>query len=92
MGEISAWTVAVGMIPHPIFSTRKTRKDAKAALDFIEKLEGFIGFCPVGKHGTLCIFRTENDAKIARNRMNVEGINTGVNICEVKIDDMYVKK
>ena len=89
MSEIKCWTVAVGNLPTP-FTPRKVRKSAEAACKFIGKLDGFVGFHPMPPRGTLCLFRTENDAKRGRNLMESEGIKTGKNICEVFVDDKYV--
>jgi len=90
MAEVTCYTVAVGNAPMP-WASRKVKKSAEKAFKFIAKLEGFVGVHPVPPRGTLCLFRTENDAKIARNKMNAEGIQTGDNICECYVDEMYVK-
>ena len=75
---MKAYTVAVGNFdPH--------NKKSRQAIKFIADLEGFIGFHPHYPDGTLCVFDSENNAKIARNRMDNEGIQTGYNICEVEI-------
>ncbi len=86
--EVSAWTVAVGNIPLNPFKMKKAEK----ALKFIAKLEGFIGFTPCAPHGTLCLFKTENDAKGARNLMRAKGIEVGKNIAEVYIDKIYLEQ
>ena len=86
--EVSAWTVAVGNIPLNPFKMKKAEK----ALKYIVKLEGFIGFTPCAPYGTLCLFKTENDAKGARNLMRAKGIQTGINIGEVYIDKMYLEQ
>lgn len=70
--------------------SRKVRESAKEAFMFIKGLEGFVGVHPMPPKGTLCLFRTENDAKIARNQMNEKGIQTGDNICEVFVDEKYI--
>ena len=75
---MKAWSVAVGNI-NPL------QKASRDAVKFISKLKGFVGFYPSYPNGTLCFFRTENDAKKARNKMNAEGIQTGHNICEMEI-------
>lgn len=90
MSEVKVYTVAIGNPPLPLES-REVRKNAEKAVKFIKGLDGFIGVHPVPPRGTLCLFRTENDAKIARNRMNAEGIQTGDNICEGFIDEKYVR-
>ena len=59
-------------------------------LKIIQEQEGFIAFLPIYPRGTLCLFKTENDAKGARNMMRFHGIQCGDNICEVYVDKRYV--
>lgn len=89
--EVRVWTVAVGNLPTPL-TPRRARKDAIRALRFIMGLEGFIGFHPVPPEGTLCLFRTENNAKGARNLMRAAEIQVGRNIGEVFIERKYLPK
>ena len=90
--EVKCWTVAVGNLPGLFgFINRKKHKATMAALAFITRQEGFIGIHPVPPHGTLCIFKTENNAKAARNVMRAEGIQVGKNICEVYVDKRFIK-
>ena len=79
---MKAYTVAVGNI-NPLM------KSSRYALKFIKKLDGFIGVYPHYPDGTLILFRTENDAKKGKYRMESMGIQTGYNICECEIDDKY---
>ena len=83
--QVKVWTVAVGNLPLPPFIPRKVRK----AIKFIKEQDGFIGFYPMYPNGTLCLFKTENDAKGARNIMRFKGIQVGDNICEVWINKEY---
>lgn len=62
--QVKVWTVAIGNLP-VFFVPRKV----KEAVAFIKEQDGFIGFYPMYPKGTLCLFRTENDAKGARNMM-----------------------
>ena len=78
---MKAWSVAVGNI-NPL------QKSSRDAVKFISKLKGFVGFYPHYPDGTLCFFKTENEAKIARNMMNSKGIQTGHNICGMDIGDV----
>ena len=78
---MKAWSVAIGNI-NPL---KKTSRDA---VKYISKLGGFVGFFPHYPQGTLCFFKTENDAKRARNMMESKGIHTGNNICEMDIGDV----
>ena len=82
---MKVYTVAVGNV-NPL--SRRSRK----AVKFISKLKGLVGVHPHYPDGTLILFDTENNAKIARNEMNAVGIVTGSNICEVEIDDKYAER
>lgn len=94
MAEVHVWTVAIGTLPiYPpwhFWISRKKRQNGWNAISYIVRLEGFLGFVPVPNKGTLCIFKTENDAKIGRNLMDAVGINTGHNICDAYVDDQYL--
>lgn len=81
---MKAYTVAVGNVD-------PFNKRSVAAVEYIKTLPGLIGVHPHYPDGTLILFDTENNAKIARNMMNAKGIQTGRNICEVEIDDIYAK-
>ena len=83
--EVSVWSVAVGNLPLNPFKM----KAAEKALLYIRDLEGFIGIYPT-RGGTLCLFKSENEAKGARNLMRAKGIQTGNNICELYVDKFYV--
>ena len=87
--EVSVWSVAVGNLPLiPLFAPKKV----KQAVKFISEQEGFIAFYPCFPHGTLCLFKTKNDAKGARNMMRFKGIVVGDNICEVFVKKEYVDR
>lgn len=83
--------MAVGNAPGP-FSLPSTKRKAKAAFDLIKRHEGFVGVNPQPPHGTLLLFRTENDAKRARNVLRTAGVVCGTNICEVFVDRQFVPK
>lgn len=86
--EVSVYTVGIGNFKP--FAIGKQKKVQDEVLDFIKKLEGFIGVYPYYPHGTLCLFKTENDAKRAKNSMQAKGIQTGKNIGEVYVDKKYL--
>lgn len=86
--EVSCWTVAVGNFPFPPFMPKNTKK----AIEYISRLDGFVGFHFCYPNGTLCLFESENDAKIARNLMKSKGIQTGKNICEVFVPKKDIEK
>ena len=86
--EISVWAVGVGnlpMTPNPFVMKR-----ASKAMKYIKGLKGFLGVSPKPPFGTLCLFKTENDAKGARNMMKAKGIEVGKEICEVYVDKRYI--
>ena len=93
MKEISAWTVAVPNLAGTIRGTFRPRylKDSKKLLNYVQKLDGFLGVHPAPPHGTLLLFRTENDAKRARNLLihDLKLNNVGDNICECFIPEEY---
>lgn len=86
--EVVCYTVAIPNLP--LFPDKNVKKFIK----WIGELEGFIGFRPECPHGTILIFKTENDAKGARNLIRnykgYEGI-VGNNIAEVYVDKKYVE-
>ena len=89
--EESCWTVAIVNLPMP-WSRRKVKKEAEAVLKYIKELDGFLGVTPIIPNGTLLIFRTENDAKRAKNRLDSMGVITGSHICEVFVKKEYLKQ
>ena len=89
--EMEAWTVATGNMPMP-WDKRKVKKAAFKALEYIITLDGFIGFFPEPPKGTLCLFDTLNNAKMAKNMMDYKGITTGEHICGCYIDKSYYEK
>ena len=85
--DIEVWTVAVGCIPTIyIYCPFLMPKGVKEAVKYISKLDGFCGLFDMKPHGTLCMFESENKAKIARNMVQAEGIEVGDNICSVYVD------
>lgn len=87
--EVKLWTVAVGNAPSPL-SLPSVKKKARDAFDLIKQQEGFVGVNPQPPRGTLLLFRTENNAKRARNVLREAGVVCGTNICEVFVDKKYV--
>lgn len=92
--EVKAYTVAVpnlaGTVPGSF--TRGHIRDTKKLLNYVKKLDGFLGIHPAPPRGTLLIFKTENDAKRARNLLEHDlKVQTGKNICEIWIPEQYAK-
>ena len=84
--EVKLWTVAVGNAPGPLALT-STRARAKKAIKIIKQQEGLVGVHPEPPYGTLLLFKTENEAKKARNVLLAATIECGKNIGNV-----FVKK
>lgn len=86
--EVTCYTVAIPNLP--LFPDKKVKEFVK----WIHTLDGFVGLRPEYPKGTLLIFKTENDAKRARNQIRVypeyQG-GVGNNICEVFVPKEYVK-
>lgn len=92
--EVKAYTVAVPNLAGTLPGTMKPKmlRDSKKLLNYASKLEGFLGIHPTPPHGTLLIYKTENDAKRARNLLaNDLKVQTGHNICEIWIPEQYAK-
>lgn len=89
--EERCWTIAIGNLPAP-WSRRKVKKEAEAVLKYIKELDGFLGVTPIYPRGTLLIFRTENDAKRAKNSLDAKGVITGSHICEVFVKKEYLRQ
>lgn len=87
--EVVCYTVAVPNLALP-WHGRKALKASEKLLDFVKNQSGFVGIRTEYPRGTLLIYKTENDAKIARNEIKAMGCPVGNNICEVFIDKMYV--
>lgn len=86
--EVSVYTVAIGNFKP--FAIGKQKRVQEQVIDFLKSLEGFIGVYPYYPKGTLCLFKTENDAKRAKNSIRAKGIQTGNNIGEVYVDKKYL--
>lgn len=88
-GWVDVYTVAIANLP--LFPDKKVKK----FLDWISKMDGFVGIRPEYPHGTLLLFKTENDAKRCKNLIPTykEGYCGGIgnNICKVAIPKEYVE-
>ena len=64
---------------------RDEKKRIKAVAQKINSMDGLIGatLC----RGTILSFKSENDAKIARNRLMAIGVACGTNIVESEMDE-----
>lgn len=85
--EVEVYSVAIGNLTlNPLLTGKQT-----ALLKEIQEMDGFVGIYPCYPRGTLCLFKTENDAKGARNLIKAKGIEVGKNIGTVYVDERYVK-
>jgi hypothetical protein len=84
MKKVKCYTFAIPNLPMFL------KKEHKKLINDISKYEGFIGVHPCYPKGTLLVFKTKNNAKIARNRLKGIINAVGNNICEIYIDEEYV--
>lgn len=87
MSDVEVYGFAVGHIP--LFP--RLHKGCKEALDIIKEQEGLIGLHEVGRRGNILLFRSKNEAIIARNVMSGRGIACGTDIGKFLVDEKYVK-
>lgn len=88
--DVSLYTVAIGEIDP--FLVGRRAKQQNDALNYIQNLEGFVGFHPVPGRGTLCLFREKNQAVRARNLIKAEGCPVGDNVCECFVPQAELEK
>ncbi len=81
--ESSVWAVAVPEFSP--FAIGKKKSYQRKIINMLMEQDGFIGVYPIIGKATLCMYKTENDAKIARNQLNNEDCPTGKEIIEVYI-------
>lgn len=79
MGELKPgeelYSVAAGDLPLAPWKLRPIG-------GFLKTLDGFRAMHPVPTGGTLLFFDAEQNAKVARNRLEAEGNGCGRNICK----------
>lgn len=73
------YSIATGMIDI-------TRSSSRAAAEFIKSCEGFIAV-HITTRGILWLFDSLNNAKIARNKCEGEGMTVGKNIALFTVDE-----
>lgn len=84
------WTFSVGNLPRRGDGI-KARRMAKTALTWAKEQPGFIGIHPEPPHGTCLIYRTENDAKRAKNNLEFKGVVCGKEIVMIYIHKRYME-
>lgn len=94
MKEVKAYALGIPNLAGTTgkFHTRKVWRDSKKLMDYVTKLDGFLGIHPQYPHGTALIFRTENDAKRAKNLLIYDlKINQIGNVVECFIPEEYAQ-
>ena len=89
--ETIVFTFGCGRIMPLRTDRKKTRKGIDEALEYIKKLEGFIGVQPVDLWHTLLIFDTENNAKRARNLLRAKDIQCANYIVPILVETKYLE-
>lgn len=89
--ETIVFTVGCGRII-PLRTDRKnTRKAMEEAINYIKKLEGFIGVHPVDLWHNLLLFDSENNAKGARNLLRAKDVQCANYIVPILIETKYLR-
>ena len=89
--ETIVFTFACGRIMPLITDRKKTRKGMEEALEYIKKLEGFIGVQPIDLWHTLLIFDTENNAKRGRNLLRAKDVQCANCIVPILVKTKYLE-
>lgn len=74
------YSVAVGNIA-------PWKKTSREAVKYITILKGMKAVHPNYPNGTLILFNSLNNAKIGRNKMKLQGIKCGDNICKWAVSE-----
>ena len=85
--EIICFAIGAGRIL-PKVGMRKAMKEAN---EYIQGLDGFVGFFPFDLWHTLIIFDTLNNAKAGKNLLKSKDISVG-NVIPILVDKQYVKR
>ena len=91
LNETIVFTFGCGRIMPLVTDKKKIRKGIEEALEYIKKLEGFIGVHPVDLWHTLLIFDTENNAKGARNLLRAKDVQCANYIVPILVETKYLK-
>ena len=91
MKEVKAYALGVPNLAGTVgIPTPKQLRDSKKLIKYVSKLDGFLGIHPCPPDGTALIFRTENDAKRAKNLLWYDmQINQIGNVTECFIPEEY---
>lgn len=89
--ETIVFTFGCGRIIPLRTDRKKIRKGMKEALEYIKKLDGFVGVHPVDLWHTLLLFDTENNAKRARNLLRAKDVQCANYIVPILVETKYLK-
>lgn len=90
--ETIVFTVGVGrMCPLPT-DRRSVKKGMKEALEYIKKLDGFVGVHPVDFWHTLLLFDSVNNAKAGRNLLQAKDVSCGNYIVPILVETKYIRE
>ena len=89
--ETIVFTVGCGRIMPLITDKKKIRKGMEEALEYIKKLDGFVGVHLVDLWHTLLLFDTENNAKRARNLLRAKDVQCANYIVPILVETKFLR-
>ena len=92
MKEVKAWGFAVANLAGTCgIPTPRQLRDTYKLLDYVKKLDGFMGVHPCPPHGTVLIFKTKQEAIRAQNllKFDLEINEIGKHVVEIYIPEEY---
>ena len=90
--ETIVFTVGCGRILPLKIDRKKTRKAMEEAIEYIKKLNGFVGVHPVDLWHNLLLFDSENNAKGGRNLLRAQGVQCANYIVPILVETKYLEK
>ena len=90
--ETIVFTVGCGRMILLPTDKKKLRKEMEEALEYIKKLDGFVGVHPVDLWHTLLLFDSFNNAKGGRNLLRFKGIECATYIVPILVETKYLKE
>lgn len=90
--ETIVFTVGCGRMVPLRTDRKKTRKAMEEAIEYIKKLNGFVGVHPVDLWHNLLLFDSENNAKGGRNLLRAQGVQCSTYIVPILVETKYIKE
>lgn len=90
--ETIVYTVGCGRILPLPTDRKQLRKGMEDAIEFIKKLDGFVGVHSVGLWYTLLLFNSVNNAKGARNLLRSRDVQCATYIVPIIVENKYLKE